>query len=96
MKCPKCRKPSKLQTKRTLANGREVRRDRYCRKCKNRFITIERFDTDIADADSRYERRIGELESNNRSLKYQLEVYRDVLRSFKIALDKAGEKDEKH
>ena len=90
MKCPKCKKPSALQTKRTMANGKDVTRDRYCPKCKGRFVTIERFDIDIAEADSRYERKIGELESINRALQHQLGEYADLFRGLKVAMDKAA------
>jgi len=89
MKCPKCKKPSDLQTKRTMANGGGVTRDRYCRKCKGRFVTTERFDLDIAEADSRYERKIGELESINQALQHQLGEYAELFRGLKIAMDKA-------
>jgi hypothetical protein len=90
MKCPKCKKPSELQTKRTLANGREVTRERYCSKCRNRFITIERLDTDIAEHDSQYERKIGELGSNNQALKAKIEEYREVFIGFRNVMEYAA------
>lgn len=90
MKCPKCKKSSELQTKRTKANGREVVRERYCPKCKNRFITIERFDTDIAAAESRYERRIHELEQNNEALKEEIMDHNDLFRGFRDAMANAS------
>lgn len=90
MTCPKCKKPSELQTKRTKANGREVVRERYCPKCKNRFITIERFDTDIAGAESKYERRLRELEQNNEALKEEIMDHNDLFRGLRDAMDNAS------
>jgi len=92
MKCPKCKKPFELQTKRTMASGREVTRERFCPKCRSRFITIERFDTDIAEHDSQYEREIGELESNNQALEYQIKGYTDIFIGIKNAMDIAVKK----
>ena len=45
MKCPKCKKS--LQTKRTTAQPDDVRRERYCAKCKTTLITIELFKMDF-------------------------------------------------
>lgn len=87
MKCPKCKKPSELQTKRTLANGREVTRERYCRKCKNKFITIERFDKDIAEEQSKYERKISILEQEKDALEHQLNNVKEIFRGFKSFMD---------
>lgn len=39
MKCPKCKK--KLQTKRTIELNTEVRREKFCVKCKKSFETWE-------------------------------------------------------
>jgi transcriptional regulator NrdR family protein len=93
MKCPKCKKPSELQTKRTMANGREVTRERFCPKCKDRFITIERFDTDIADSESRYQRKIDEQERQGQALQSRLDEYGDLFRGLKMAMDQAGKND---
>lgn len=90
MKCPKCKKPSELQTKRTMANGREVTRERFCVKCKNRFITIERFDTDIAEHDSEYERQLNVFKQNYGIVKNRLSEYDDLFIGLKLAIDKAG------
>jgi transcriptional regulator NrdR family protein len=92
MKCPKCKKPSDLYTKKTLANGREVVRHRFCRKCKGRFVTIERFDTNIAEVESQYERRIQKTEIDNQSLESQIEGYRDLFKVFKQTMDRANAK----
>lgn len=92
MKCPKCKKPSELQTKRTKANGREVVRERYCPKCRQRFITIERFDTDIAEAESKYERKIRDLEQNNEALKENLQEHTDLFLGLRNAMENAEKK----
>ena len=92
MKCPKCKKPSELQTKRTRANGPEVVRERYCRKCRQRFITIERFDLDIAESDSKYERKIHELEQNNEALKENIQEHTDLFLGLRNAMENAGKK----
>ena len=92
MKCPKCKNPSNLQTKRTMANGKEVSRDRYCQKCRGRFVTVERFSGDIAEADLRHERKIGELQSNNLELQRRLEEYADLFRGLKVAMDNSARK----
>lgn len=41
MKCPKCKK--KLQTRRTLDDTTETKREKFCGKCKTTFGTVEMF-----------------------------------------------------
>lgn len=88
MKCPKCKKPSELQTKRTIANGRSVKRERYCKKCKQRFYTTEMFDTDIETENSRFENTIMELNSKISSKETEIKNITSALLSFKTLLGK--------
>lgn len=88
MKCPKCKKPSELQTKRTIANGRGVKRERYCKRCKKRFYTTEMFDTDIETENSRFENTIAELDSKIFSKETEIKNITGALLSFKTLLGK--------
>ena len=88
MKCPKCKKTSELQTKRTIANGRSVKRERYCKKCKQRFYTTEMFDTDIEAENSRFENVIAELNSKISSKETEIKNITGALLSFKALLGK--------
>jgi transcriptional regulator NrdR family protein len=90
MKCPKCKKPTELQTKRTLANGRTVKRERYCCKCKSRFVSFEQFQADIDKAkedQSEYVRRLAVISEQRLEA---LNEYSDLFRGLRQALDKAG------
>ena len=46
MKCPNCKSKKPLKTKRTLAQGRECKRERFCLKCKKSVWTVELFQDD--------------------------------------------------
>lgn len=92
MKCPKCKKPSELQTKRTMANGNKVTRDRYCPRCKSRFVTIEQFWADVNQAELVHTEHANSLEASIQDLSDKLGVYQDLFRGLKQALDKAGKK----
>lgn len=89
MKCPipKCKKTGHdLQVKRTLANGTEVKRERYCPKCKNTFFTIECFQAQIAELYSKYEHRNQLLEDDRDSLQQQIDIFKEGLKIFKSLL----------
>ncbi len=88
MKCPKCKKPSELQTKRTIANGRSVKRERYCERCKQRFYTTEMFETDIETENTRFENTIAELNSKISSKEAEIKNIAGALLSFKALLGK--------
>lgn len=88
MKCPKCKKSSELQTKRTIANGKSVKRERYCKKCKQRFYTTEMFDADIETENSRFENTIAELDSKISSKETEIKNITGALLSFKTLLGK--------
>ncbi len=62
MKCPnpKCKKKGELRTKRTIANGRTVQRERICPACGQRADTIEMF---RADWDEDIRKRAKELQT---------------------------------
>lgn len=81
MKCPHHKKnPPDLQTRRTLANGKEVVRDRYCPKCKKYIRTIEKFQTDILKEESLISSRIQGLNDKNQTLRQELGSIKDVWR----------------
>ncbi|MDP2161470.1 MAG: hypothetical protein Q8K02_13375 [Flavobacterium sp.] len=90
MKCPKCKKPSGLQTKRTFANGRTVKRERYCRKCKSRFVTVEQFQVDMEAYSLAALELKDSVVSQRDNLSQQLEVYRDLFRTLGKAIKEAG------
>jgi transcriptional regulator NrdR family protein len=90
MKCPKCKRPTELQTKRTFANGRTVKRERYCRKCKSRFVTLEQFQVDIEISCSEIAHSINVIESERDVLKERLQVHDDLFRSLGKAVKEAG------
>jgi hypothetical protein len=70
LNCPnkKHKKPVKLKTERTIANGREVTRVRICPKCKERHETVELFSADWKAT----------LEENNESLRELREAKYDA------------------
>jgi transcriptional regulator NrdR family protein len=94
MKCPsmKGKKPcgGELHTKRTLANGNKVTRERYCPKCKNRLMTIEQFETDIQQAEVSRNEQIRSADQENLELRSQLDEYKELLLSFRNLLEKAA------
>ena len=90
MKCPKCKKPSELQTKRTMANGNKVIRDRKCSLCKNRFVTVEQFQSDIEVSRSEVIEQMVSVETKRDNLSQQLDVYRELFRGLGKALKEAG------
>ncbi len=98
MKCPAIFKKgnklcgAELQTKRTMANGNKVTRDRYCPRCKSRFATLEQFWIDINKAELFHSEEIQKLEIRISTLSDSLSTYQDLFRGFKQALDKAGKK----
>ena len=88
MKCPKCKKTSELQTKRTIANGRSVKRERYCKRCRQRFYTTEMFDIDIETESSRFKNTVTELNSKISSKETEIKNITGALLSFKSLLGK--------
>ena len=77
-------------TKRTMANGNKVNRSRQCPRCKNRFVTVEQFQSDIEVSWSEAIRQIASVETERDNLSYQLDVYRELFRGFGKALKEAG------
>ncbi|OGW22918.1 MAG: hypothetical protein A2X55_07840 [Nitrospirae bacterium GWB2_47_37] len=63
MKCPnpKCKKKGDLQTKRTIAAGRTVQRERHCPVCGERCMTIEMFSEDFNQNRRDNEYKLNEL-----------------------------------
>lgn len=88
MKCPSCKKkPVELVTKRTLASGRAVTRERYCPKCKNRFYTLEQFVKDLKEKDEAREKEFSDLrlklqkvESRNSEIMEGLAAFNNLLK----------------
>lgn len=81
MKCPKCKKPSELQTKRTLANGRSVARERHCPKCRGQFWTTELFDMDVQEQTLKHKKDVEELVHKYTESNSQLSVIRGHIKS---------------
>ena len=90
MKCPKCKKSSELQTKRTMANGHKVIRNRYCPCCKNRFVTVEQFQSDIEASRSEAIEQMASIETEKDNLSQQLNGYRELFRGLGKALKEVG------
>lgn len=62
MKCPKCKK--KLQTKRTLDDTTETKREKFCKKCKTTFETVEMFLEKLRDGMNALEKQKEVLRDN--------------------------------
>ena len=90
MKCPKCKKLTTLLTKRTMANGNKVIRNRQCPRCKNRFVTVEQFQSDIEVSRSEAIHQIVSVESERDNFSHQLDVYRELFRGLGKAVKGAG------
>lgn len=88
MKCPKCKKTSELQTKRTIANGKSVKRERYCKRCRQRFYTTEMFDADIETENSRFENTVAEINRKLSSKETEIKNITGALLGFKALLGK--------
>ncbi len=84
MNCPnqKC-KGSKLQTKRTLANGSEVTREKFCPKCEGRFFTTEKFKNDWEALIGKYHGQLRDL--SDRTLTAE-EKYKELTRLISAVL----------
>lgn len=94
MKCPsiiKGKKPcgADLQTRRTLANGTEVRRERLCPKCGKQLFTVEHFESDIEAAEVRHRQRLSDLEAEIQRLSAEIERTEEVFRGLKAAIERA-------
>lgn len=88
MKCPeKHKKETELMTKRTHANGKEVRRERYCPTCKKRFWTVERFEDDIEAEKEKNKNLILELGQKLRIEQDKLYNFGLTLKDFRKMLD---------
>jgi transcriptional regulator NrdR family protein len=96
MKCPSMKGKkvcgAELQTRRTLANGTSVRRERLCPRCGKRLFTIERLESDIQAAKIRELQRIADLESDIQRLAAQIESYEDLFSGLKAAMERVGRK----
>ena len=90
MKCPKCKKPTSLQTKRTLAHGSRVTRDRQCPRCKTRFVTVEQFQTDIEAAKVEVSSLLTSLDADKANLGVELEGLKQIFRAFGRAVKEAS------
>lgn len=86
MKCPKCKK--NLQTKRTIQLNTEVRRERFCIKCKKSFETgemfIEKYNEIIEQHKNQYDKLFNDYE--------RLETGYTGLRNALHTIIKAGQK----
>jgi transcriptional regulator NrdR family protein len=96
VKCPyiKGKKPcgGGLLTKRTLANGNKVTRERYCPKCRNRFMTVEQFDSHIWAEKAKEQERVLRLEKKMQDLDLELEFYRNIFINLKSAVERAAKR----
>ncbi|MDG7041846.1 MAG: hypothetical protein JRN22_02205 [Nitrososphaerota archaeon] len=84
MNCPKCKKETSLQTKRTLADGRRVRREKYCPKCHTRLYTVEMFQEDDEARIAKYHSQLREL--SDKALAAE-EHYKNLQSHIKAVLD---------
>ena len=60
MNCPKCKK--RLETRRTTVEGAECKREKFCKKCKKRYFTIEMFAEKYEDLMQAHKEKVWELE----------------------------------
>lgn len=75
MKCqnPKCKKKGKLRTRRTIASGRTVQRERYCPACGQRDDTVEMFVQDLNETRLVFDTEVRMLRSELQEKTDQLE-----------------------
>ena len=99
MKCPTLmkKKPwgscgAELQTKRTLANGTKVRRERVCPKCHARFWTVEQFENDMAKTEFGHSEQVRVHAQEIRELQNQLGEYDSLFLGVQTMMDKAGKR----
>jgi len=102
MKCPTIIKGKKkgsagtcgaeLQTKRTLANGTKVRRERACPKCHARFWTVEQFEKDIEATEIQHKDQVDKLGRMRQDAFDEMEEYCYVLNCLQGAMEKAGKR----
>jgi len=68
---------------------RSVTRERYCPKCRNRFMTVERFVLDTEEANRKSMEALHALDIEKMDLADRLREYEDLLGSFHKLMDKA-------
>lgn len=90
MKCPKCKKSTSLQTKRTIVCGNRVDRDRQCPRCKTRFTTVEQFQSDIDASQTKAIEQIASMETERDNFRNQLENYWELFRGLARVIKEAG------
>ena len=98
MKCPTITKKkgsagtcgAELQTKRTLANGAKVRRERVCPKCHARFWTVEQFEVNIAEVEFKHSEQVRIHAQETRDLQSKIGEYESLFLGFRNMMDKAA------
>ena len=78
-----------LQTIRTLANGREVKRERRCPKCNGQYWTIEQIEDDVIKNKIDQENKYNILESEYNKFLEDAGKIRSVLKQFSGLLERA-------
>ncbi len=81
---------AELQTKRTLANGTKVRRERYCPKCGARIWTVEQFETDMAAAEMKRTEQTMNLAQQIRDLNSRIGEYESFFIGLRTVLGNVG------
>jgi len=79
-----------LQTKRTIANGRTVSREKYCPKCKNRYQTTEVFDKDMKSYHDKIDAERTKLQEELQKETNKLYNITSCLKTFKELIDLAA------
>jgi transcriptional regulator NrdR family protein len=99
MKCPSIIKGKKketrtcgaeLQTKRTLANGTKVRRERACPKCGTRLWTVEQFEINLQEAEFAISEERRRATQEIRNLQEQISEHENFFLGFRDLMDKAA------
>lgn len=93
MRCPnpKHKKSYALKTKRTFAEGRTVRRERFCSECKTSYMTIEQFQSDVNNKDREQSEQIRAKENQIEGLREEGEDIKETLCKFHSITSKAFE-----
>jgi transcriptional regulator NrdR family protein len=92
--CPntKHRKPVRLKRVRTIIEGKTVKRESVCPKCKGRFWTIEMFEENFNDLIRSKDNEAAKLRAERNDAESQVDEIRDCVKTIlSLTLDEVPE-----
>jgi transcriptional regulator NrdR family protein len=94
MNCPnpKCKGGKRISTKRTFDEGTQIRREKFCPKCKTKFMTIEFTEQAYSSKIKDLDKKISDLASESRERQYK---YNDLTSHLKEIITAAGFQESK-